>query len=333
MYLANWHLFGWTLIIPLGLIGYIYWIYHNYEEKLTALGDKNTLKTLHNLSPKKAQLKNILLILSVFFIVFALLKPQWGLRKEKVSRTGLDIIVAMDISASMLAEDIRPSRLEKSIIEINKILKSLTGDRIGLITFSGSATTICPLTMDYGAIELFLKTLKYYKEPIPGTNIEVAFNKALTMYDFQAAQDKLFIVITDGESHDGNLESIKSKAKAKGIIVVPVAVGTSGGQPIPDFDKNGVKQGYKKDKNDKIVISHVDINKLKEIATIGPYKLADSSDSISYILKDFKHFKRSKLMEEKISIYAQRYQIFLFIGFLLLLLSYIISEYQERIYK
>lgn len=332
MHLANYYLW-WLIFLPLGMAFYFNYLQQQETSNFAELGSEKTLRQLTNVSINKRRLKNILLLTALLFIVLAIFRPQWGLKNEKVENRGLDLIVALDNSASMYAEDIQPSRLEKSVMEISKLLKNLKGDRIGLITFSGSATPVCPLTSDYGAIELFLKTIKSYRDALPGTNIEAAFNTALNMYDFKMAQDKIFLLFTDGENHEGNLDKISSEAKAKGIIVIPVAVGTTGGQPVPVYDQNGNRTGYKKDKKGEIVISHININALKKIASIGPYIMDSSTSAVSSLLPDLKNFKRTKLRELRISIYAERYQIFLLIGLVFLLISYFINDYEDKVYK
>jgi len=332
MNLMNYHL-SYFLLLPL-VVWFVYYRQKKQRLKyLNELGEGRTLQRLINYSYKRGSLKKWLMIAGILFIVVAMLRPQWGLKKEKVTKKGLDIVLALDVSASMKARDIMPDRLSKSVMEIQKLLKRLEGDRVGLVTFSGSATAVCPLTLDYGAVEMFLKSMKYYKEPLPGTNIPAAFNAALEMYDFEATQDRLFLIFTDGESHEGNMGSIKNKAKTKGIIVVPIAVGTKGGQPIPDYDAKGNRKGYKKDKKGEVVISHVDSAGLKKIATLGPYAIDSSDASIVSIIGDFRSYKRANLQELKISVYSERYQIFLFIGLLFVLLSFFISDFKDRVYR
>ncbi len=333
MYLANYHLWYLLIVFPLFLFGLLIFLkkkeLHYYQE----LGNKVTLSTLVNRSRFLARFRLALFFSALFFITFSLLRPQWGLKKENVVSKGLDVVIALDLSTSMLAEDIVPSRIDKASMEISRLLEKLQGNRVALITFSGSATPVCPLTTDLGAIKMFLRSRKYYKEPIPGTNIENAFESSLRLFDFEAPQDKIWLLITDGESHEGDISKIVGKAKNKGIIIIPVAVGTPGGQPIPLLNDKGERIGYKKDKKGEVVISRLDIASLKELATIGPYQLNSEASSIVSLASDLRHFKTTKLKELRISIYSERYQLFLFIGLILLFTYYALSEFEDKIYK
>ncbi|MFC1596258.1 VWA domain-containing protein [Candidatus Margulisiibacteriota bacterium] len=319
--------FLWILLaLPTAVIAYFIWIRSRDKKLLAGFGDIAVLSSLQNRSLKAVKFKQVLFVAALVLILIAILRPQWGLRKEQVSRRGLDIIFALDVSASMRAEDIQPDRLSKSIMEIKKILPLLSGDRAGLVTFAGSATSIMPLTLDYGALEMFLGAIKNYSEATPGTNLEQAYQTAVKMFDFEAPQDKLLLMFTDGESHEGNLDALRNDSRSKGIIVIPVAVGSKEGQPVPEVSASGVRQGYKKTKKEEIVISHLDIENLKKIATIGPYVIDSDEKTVVSIVEDIKHYKRSKLAELRVSIYTERYQWFLLMGLLLLLVSYGVNE-------
>jgi Ca-activated chloride channel family protein len=302
------------------------------SKNFAALGSERTLRALTNISLRRTKLKQLVLLWAVFFIVLALLRPQWGLKSEKIEQRGLDLVIALDNSASMYAEDIQPSRLGKAVLEINKFLSVTRGDRIGLITFSGSATPVCPLTTDHAALDLFLKAITLSRDALPGTNIESAFNAALNMFDLKTAQDRIFLLITDGENHEGDLGRVKSEAESKGIVVVPVAIGTPGGQPVPLLNANGERNGYKKDKKGNIVISHLDIEALKKIATIGPYLIETNESSIIGLPADLKHYKRTKLRDSRVSLYTERYQIFLLLGLIFLVISYLLNDHEDKIY-
>ncbi len=297
------------------------------------LGTKKALLSLTNVSLIIQKLKHIIFFTAIFFIVIALLRPQWGLKTSKVERVGLDLICVLDNSASMYAGDIQPNRLEKSVQEINKLLSNLKGDRAGLITFAGSATPVCPLTTDYGALSLFLQGIQQHKDALAGTNIESAYNLATSMFDLKTPQDKVLVIFSDGENHEGNLDRIKADASAKGITLIPVAVGTEGGQPIPIINPDGSRSGYKKDRKGQIVISHVDLMELNKLAMFNLLKIQSNTDSVINILPELKNLKRSKLKSARISLYTERYQIFLLIGFLLLLSGYLLNDYEDKVYK
>jgi len=324
--LVHFH-YSWMIImLPLAVWLFIWWSSRKEKQAMSALGNLTTLTPLINKSASLVTLKNGLFILALVSLSIAILRPQWGLRKEVITRKGLDIVIALDVSASMFAEDIQPNRLTKSIMEIRKILPKLGGDRVGLVTFSGSATRICPLTLDYGAIEMFLQAIRSYREATPGTNLYQAYHTAVNLFEQNVPRDKLILIFPDGENHEGNLPDIRQHSRNNGVIIIPIAVGSIAGQPIPDINAHGVRNGYKKDRQGNIVISHVDPESLKKIAAMGPYVIDTSEQTIHSIIDDIKHYKRSKLAELKVSIHTERYYIFLLIGLFLLCLSYGLKE-------
>ena len=326
MNIVYWHNFWLLLVLPPGIIAFQIYSNHQRSKAISTMGDLSILSGLINQSPRRLKLKQILFVLAIVFLVLAALRPQWGLRKEQVERKGLDIVIALDVSASMFAEDIHPTRLEKSVLEIKKLISKLSGDRVGLVTFSGSATQVCPLTLDYGALDMFLRAVLNHREAVAGTNISQAYNTAQDLFDFKSPQDKLIILFTDGEDHEGNISNIRSDSRDSGIIIVPVAVGSGGGQPVPDISNDGIRQGYKKDRQGNIVISHVDIESLKQIASVGPYVLDSSAKSLTTLLDDLKNYKRGKLSETRISIHQERYYYFLLMGLILLVCSYAVKD-------
>jgi len=329
MYLVYYRYILMLLLLPLSVYLFILFTKKYKQYKLGKLGNRKTLSLFLNTSPILTNAKNYLFLLALFLIAIALLRPQWGLQKTKVTSKGLEMVIALDVSSSMLAEDLTPNRLNKAILEINKLLKQLSGDRVGLITFSGSSTPICPLTIDYGTLKMFLKTINNYQEALSGTNIINAYKTATNMFNLKTPTDKLVIIFTDGENHQGDLDYIKDHSSNNNIIVIPVAVGSTSGQPIPNIDQSGNRKGYKKDKSGKVIISHVDIDNLKEIATIGPYLIDTNSKTVISIIEDTKYYKRSKLFESRISVYTERYQIFLAIGLMFLFASYLIPTTKQ----
>ena len=286
MYLANYQIAYLLLLLPLLLFGVVFVLKKKESDYFRELGNEVTLRNLVNHSVFISKVKLMLFFMALLFITFALLRPQWGLKKELVISRGLDVVIALDISTSMFAEDIVPSRIEKASMEISRLLARLQGNRVGLVTFAGSATPVCPLTTDIGVVKMFLRSRKYYKEPIPGTNIENAFESSLKLFDFEATQDKVWLLVTDGESHDGDLAKVAKLAKTKGVIIIPIAVGTPGGQPIPLNNEKGERVGYKKDRKGKIVISRLNLTGLKELATIGPYQIKSTNSNISSLADD-----------------------------------------------
>ena len=163
--------------------------------------------------------KIALLLIALFFMVFAMARPQIGTKLEEVRREGVDVMVAIDVSKSMLAEDIPPSRLAKAKHEVESFIDKLEGDRVGLIAFSGIAFTQCPLTLDYGAAKIFLDILGPDLIPTPGTNIGMAITKAIEAFDQQERKHKVLVLITDGEDHGEDVLKFAEEAEREGIVI------------------------------------------------------------------------------------------------------------------
>lgn len=323
MYMMNLHLWWLLALIPAGML-LILWIQR--RTAVSPYGVAATLCKMTTTKPQLVRLQRFFLYLAIFFIVLALLRPQWGLRKETVETRGLDIVFALDISKSMYAEDVQPDRLTRARLTIMDLLQRLPGNRAGLVVFAGSASAVCPLTTDYAALDVFLQSVSGFGEAVPGTNLENALRVGSTLFEDKAPQDKLFIIFTDGESHEGSLDALRGLATQRQIIVVPVAVGTSGGQPVPDYDEQGNRLGYKKDARGNIVISHLDLESLKKIADIGPYTVETASIRMPL---DIRNFKQGKLRDTRIALYTERYQGFLLVGMFFLLLAYLVPTYRD----
>lgn len=277
-------------------------------------------------SLKRKYVKKILLILSLVFIVIALAGPLVGFRWEKIQQKGVDIMICLDCSRSMLAEDIKPDRLERAKHEIIDLLRMMKSDRAGLVAFAGDAVLECPLTMDYGAFHIFLNALSPDYLPVGGTDISGAIETALNGFEKNANSDKAIILITDGGSTSGDPSAAAEKAAKQGVKIFCIGVGSLDGAPVPD--KNG---GFIKDKNGRIVMSKVDDTGLKKIAAIanGRYvrSVAGNMDlDIIYTHDISKNMKKKTLRSTRRKIWENRFQWFLFPGLVLLLAELFIDE-------
>ncbi len=259
---------------------------------------------------------------AIFLILFSLLRPQWGFHWEEVKRKGLDIIIAIDVSKSMLAEDVKPNRLERSKLAVQDLIKKLKGDRIGLIAFAGSAFLQCPLTVDYNGFAISLDDLSVNTIPRGGTSIAKAIECAIKSFDNVANKYKVLVLITDGESHVGDTIRMAEKAKEEGIKIFCIGIGTPEGELIPVTDENGRKV-FLKDRNGNVVKSRLDEKTLQKIAIItgGSYVRATGAQFGLDLIYEEKLSKMEKReIETKMSKqYEERYQWFLFAAFLFLL--------------
>jgi len=241
--------------------------------------DKELLKKLSpNRSLFKSILKVLVLCLAIACLSFALVNPKIGTKLETVKREGVDIVFALDVSKSMLAEDIAPNRLEKSKQLITQIINGLAGDRIGIIGYAGSAFPQVPITSDFSSAKLFLSGMNTDMVSSQGTAITQAIELAQTFYDDEEQTNRVLFLISDGEDHEGNVSEIAEDAAEKGIRIFTIGVGTAEGGPIP-IKENGVLQYYKRDQNNEQVITRLGEETLKEIANTANGEYIDGSNT------------------------------------------------------
>ena len=268
------------------------------------------------------------LLLAFSSLVFALARPQLGSKLEEVKRQGVDVVIALDVSNSMNAEDIRPNRLEKSKRAIYKLIDQLQGDRIGLIIFAGQAYVQLPITTDYGAAKLFLSTINTNMVPTQGTAIGTAIEKSVASIGDSARHNSAIIIITDGENHEDNAVEAARDAAAKGIFVHTIGMGSPDGAPIPVRRGNTVS-GYLQDKAGTTVITRLNELALQEIADAGKGKFVratNSDDGIQLIMKEIDAMEKKEFAAKLFTDYEDQFQYFLGLALLFLLLDFLISE-------
>lgn len=308
------------------LILFVIWGWRQREQSLQRFVEAGLDKRLTaELSPRRRLLKNVLLCLSLVFALFSLARPQWGYRWEEIKRRGVDILIAVDVSKSMLAADVSPNRLERAKRKIEDLLNLLQGDRVGLIAFSGKAFVMTPLTLDYGAIRLFLDSLSPDLITAQGTNVGEAVQLALKALKQSAPESQSLVILTDGEDLSGDALEAAKKASDQGTRLYALGIGTEDGAPIPD--EGG---GFKKDASGEIVLTRLDASTLEKMAstTGGLYvhSVADDRD-----LQALYEGIRSKLKEKDLKAgrekhYIDRYAWFLLPAILLLLAEALLSE-------
>ncbi len=241
--------------------------------------DKELLKKLSpNRSVFKSVLKLLVLCLAIACLSFALVNPKIGTKLETVKREGVDIVFALDVSKSMLAEDIAPNRLEKSKQLITQIINGLAGDRIGIIGYAGSAFPQVPITSDFSSAKLFLSGMNTDMVSSQGTAITQAITMAQTFYDDEEQTNRVLFIISDGEDHEGNVSQLAEEAAKKGIRIFTIGVGTLEGAPIP-IKNNGVLQYYKRDQNNEQVITRLGQETLEAIASAADGEYIDGSNT------------------------------------------------------
>ncbi len=312
------------------LVLFFYWSLRNRRKKLECFVSPSLASRLSpDFSRRKAAVRALLLFGFFVFALLALARPQWGMRLETVRRQGVDIIVALDTSYSMNAEDVMPSRLAKAKAEIRSLMGKLRGDRLGLVTFAGSAMVQCPLTLDYGAVSLFLDTANTETIPDPGTSLAAAITTADSAFIAKERKYKVLIIVTDGEDLEGQIYQAVDQAREAGVIIYTLGIGTPQGQPIPVKDAKGNILEYHKDPNGQVVISRLDERSLAEIATRtgGRYfKATTGEGELDEIYSSISGMEKKELESRLVQNFEDRFQYPLSIAFICLALEACVSE-------
>lgn len=319
----------YLLLIPL-LIFFFYYAGKLRQKALLKFGKMELLsKMMRSVSLKRRRWKAVLALLAVTLMIVALLRPQYSTKFEEISREGIDLVIAIDTSKSMLAEDIKPNRIEKAKSEVKGIIDRLQGDRIGLVAFAGDSFTICPLTMDYGAAKLFLDAIDTDIIPQPGTAIGDAIREATKAFNQQERKHKVVILITDGEDHDTEPVEAAEAAAEEGVVIYTVGIGSAEGVPIPMFDENGVRTGFMKDESGQTVISRLDELTLEKIAfnTDGAhYRATPGEAELDKIYEEISQMEKKEVGTMKFTNFEERFQWFLFPALIALLLESLLSD-------
>ena len=299
------------------------------QKEREKIGNINTLNRFSS-KPMEgtAGRDTIFIVCAVFFFILSLAGPQAGTRLEPVKITGSDVFIAIDLSQSMQAEDIRPSRFERAKIDALELLEQLKGDRVGLILFAGDAFVQCPLTVDYDAVSQFISSIDNETAVAGGTTLFAPLEVALDSIDPEAGKYSILLLLTDGENTGPINNKIMRDLEKRGIKVFSVGIGTKDGAPIPLFDEDGRRVGYKKDASGQVVISRLSDEYLKEIAekTDGYYfEAGEQMNEIYKFQATVNSMKKRELEMKQYTVYEERYQIPLALGILLVVLLSLLS--------
>lgn len=290
-------------------------------------------KMVSAINTRNRKMKIISRTLVLLLIVLALARPQWGARWQEASTEGLDIVIAVDVSKSMLAEDVLPSRLERCKLALGDFLKKLKGDRIALVAFSGAAFIQCPLTSDYSGFRLALSDLDADIIPREGTSIAEAIEEGLKAFEANNPSSRVLIVITDGEDHQGRLKTALLKAKEMKVKIFPIGIGTVEGELIKLTDERG-ESYYLKDKSGNVVKSRLNETVLREIAqdSGGVYVTANAIEfGLDYLFeKKISQLQKVKTNEKMEKVYIERFQIPLALAILLLCFEPCLREAKDE---
>ncbi|RKY03063.1 MAG: hypothetical protein DRP54_00465 [Spirochaetes bacterium] len=326
------YLFG---IVPIIVIIFI--IKESKKQKLlTRLGNSELLKRYIPSNLKGSiRTPGIFFVLCLIFLIFALSRPQAGLKPEPVTIKGSDVLLAIDLSWSMNAEDIRPSRFERAKLDAREIINSLQGDRVGLIFFAGRAFVQCPMTGDYEAIKSMLKSVGRSSAHGSGTKIAPLLKTIMESFKPEEEKYSMVIIFSDGEFLEDIPLKLLNKIGNRGIKIFTVGIGTNEGAPIPIYNEEGTRTGYKKDKNGKIIISRLHDETLRLISEkTGGYYIPATNDFLETrkLLYTIESMKKRELEKKRYTIYEERFYIPLVFAIIFLFL-YIYIDNRQRIWK
>jgi Ca-activated chloride channel homolog len=333
MHFAQLNMLVW-LWAAIGLAAFLGWADKHRKRTIERFTQAHLVKDIaFSFDAKKTARKNILLVAVAILSVLALIRPQWGFQWQEVKRQGIDILIVIDTSKSMLTQDVKPNRLERTKFAVQDLLKKLDGDRIGLIAFSGDAFVFCPLTVDYSGFQVSLKDLSADTVPRGGTNVAKAIQEAIKDYDKTENEHKAIIIITDGEDLEGDPIAAAKQAKDKGIKIYCVGIGTPEGELIQIKGNNGTPV-FLKDRDGNFVKSRLNENLLKEIALItgGIYVRASGGKfGLDLIYeRELSKFKEREIEAQMEKKYFERFQFPLGLAVLLLVIETCITQRKKQ---
>jgi len=301
------------------------------KNNIRNFADDSLWRSLSNSDFKKEFLKNICFILALFFIAAAIARPKWGLKKIEAKSLSSDIVIAMDVSKSMLAQDLKPDRLTRAKMFFKDLTENLKGQRIGLIAFAGKAYWQCPLTSDIKVFEMFLSLLDTNTVPFEGTNIAEPINLACKSLEKIPTNAKAIVIITDGENFDGDVKEAVKKANQTQTTVFCVGIGTEKGEPIPVYGEKGEFKEYLKDENGKTAVTKLDDNTLSYIAgaTGGVYYNLNVNPSAEELALRLNRLEKREGAASVFNNLEERFYYPLSIG-LFLLLAYVFLPAAKR---
>jgi Ca-activated chloride channel family protein len=320
------------LLLPLLLALFIY----SMNQKKRALKKFGNMEIIRRLMPdislKKQYLKFWLLFVCAGLFILVISGPQFGSKLETVKREGIEVIVCLDVSNSMLSNDVSPTRLDKAKQLLSKLVDNLNNDKIGLIVFAGDAYIQLPITADYVSAKMFLSNINTSMVPTQGTAIGSAINLAVRSFTPSETSEKTIILITDAEDHEDNAIGAAEEALKKGITVNVLGIGSTKGAPIPIPGTNG----FLKDKDENMVITRLNEEIAKQIAIAGKgiYVQTDNTNNALNVLKKELNKKTKSEVESKVySSYDEKYQIPAWILLVILLLEFFILDRKNKIYR
>jgi len=285
------------------------------------------------LSERRRRARGALLLIAMALAAVALAQPKWGYHWQRVTREGIDIVIAIDTSKSMLATDVKPDRLTRAKMEVSELLDRLQGDRVALVAFAGSSYILCPLTLDYSAVDMFLKVVRVGVVPLGGTDIGGAIGQAIRIFQGSERQHRALILLSDGEDLREGTEAAAKKAKELGVKIFSVGIGSPSGELIPVEGDEGSKS-YLKDREGKLVQTRLNENTLQQVALLTGgsyvYPSAGTLGLVDLYGEKIAGMEKKELVERQRKVYENRFQWPLAAAFFLLCLEAVLNERVRR---
>ena len=321
------------ILVPL-LWLFLRWAAGSRARAVARLGELGLVdKLAESLNARGRRWQQRLWLLALALIVIALARPQWGTDTQVVQQEGIQVMVALDISASMLAQDLQPDRLTRAKQTMAELMDSLNGDQIGLVLFSGASFIQFPLTNDYATAKSFLDTANPGMISRPGTAIGQAIRTAIQGFDDTRSSQRVIVIMTDGENHEGDVQAAAEGAAADAVIIYTIGFGSPEGEPVPVFDPFGNVAGYKSDASGQVILSRLDEVTLQQIARLTNgdyYRASPSGAEIDRLVDELARLESAEL-ETRFEVQAvERFPIFLFIAIVLLGIAEFIPERRRR---
>lgn len=327
----------WTLLASPAVAGLMLLAAHRRRNAIRRFGDPGLVARLTRVvSVRRRRWKGALVVAAVGLVALTLAGPRFGTKLKEVQREGIDLVIALDLSSSMQAQDVAPSRLERARNEIKKLLDTLKGDRVGLVLFAGDAFIQAPLTTDYNAVRLFLDVADPSLIPTPGTDFGEALRISLRAFRAPEGQEsneprtRALLFVSDGENHVADVDQILAEARSEGIVMFAAGVGETDGVPIPVY-RGGRRVDFKKDSAGRVVTTRLEEDALKDLATDGTYfRIARTSSSLSSLTAALERLDRTAFGAEEFEEYEEQYQWPLGLALLLLSIEMMVSDRTRR---
>ena len=316
------------LVIPILFL--VYLIFRRWQKKsISKYFDINTINFLSpEISKSKPLLKFIIISIALLMLVISLVNPKIGTELKTVKREGVDIVFAIDVSKSMLAEDIAPNRIIKSKRIVSELLNNLGSDRVGIIAYASTAIPVLPITTDFSSARMFLESLNTDMLSSQGTSIAEAINLSKNYFNDENQTNRVLCVISDGEDHENQNNNLSDIAKESGITIISIGVGSTNGAPIP-IKENNIVKSYKKDEKGEVVITKLNENMLNDMATQtgGIYFKGDNTSLVvNSIVDELKEMDKQEFESKQFVSFKDQFQWFLFAGLFLIILDVVVFE-------